>query len=98
MILMHIGYGPKRKDQAHPAFQSDDWQEVCLDIDETVAPDIVGIMTDMSEVETGSMDALFSSHNVEHHYPHEVRIAFRECHRVGNDDGFAISNCSFPRR
>ena len=47
-------------------------------------------MTDMSAVETGSMDALFSSHNVEHLYPHEVPVAFVEFHRVLNDDGFAI--------
>ena len=60
--LLHIGCGPKRKDQTLPAFQSDDWQEVRFDIDESVSPDIIGTMTDMSAVETGSMDALFSSH------------------------------------
>jgi len=69
--LLHIGCGPKRKDQTLAAFQSDDWQEFRFDIDESVAPDIIGTMTDMSAVEAGSMDALFSSHNVEHLYPHE---------------------------
>lgn len=91
--LLHIGCGPKRKDQTLPAFQSDDWQEVRFDIDESVAPDIIGTMTDMSAVETGSMDALFSSHNVEHLYPHEVAVAFREFQRVLKDDGFAIITC-----
>lgn len=93
MKLLHIGCGPKRKDQTLPAFQSDDWEEVRFDIDETVVPDIIGSMTDMSAVETGSMDALFSSHNVEHLYPHEVPVAFGEFHRVLNDDGFAIITC-----
>lgn len=60
MKLLHIGCGLKRKDQTLPAFQSDDWQEVRLDIEEGVAPDIIVTMTDMSAVETGSMDALFS--------------------------------------
>ena len=92
-FLLHIGCGPKRKDQTLPAFQSDDWQEVRFDIDESVAPDIIGTMTDMSAVETGSMDALFSSHNVEHLYPHEVPVAFAEFHRVLKEDGFAIITC-----
>jgi predicted SAM-dependent methyltransferase len=92
-LLLHIGCGPKRKDQTLPAFQSDEWQEVRFDIDETVVPDITGTMTDMSAVETGSMDALFSSHNVEHLYPHEVPIAFGEFSRVLNSDGFAIITC-----
>lgn len=64
-----------------------------FDIDESVAPDIIGTMTDMSSVETGSMDALFSLHNVEHLYPREVGVAFREFSRVLNDDGFAIITC-----
>ena len=93
LSLLHIGCGPKRMDQTLPAFKSDDWQEVRLDIDESVAPDILGTMTDMSAVETGSMDALFSSHNVEHLYPHEVPVAFAEFHRVLKADGFAIITC-----
>ena len=64
-----------------------------MDIGESVAPDIIGTMTDMSAVETGAMDALFSSHNVEHLYPHEVRVAFAEFHRILNDDGFTIITC-----
>ena len=60
--LLHIGCGPKRKDQTRPAFQSDGWQDVRFDIDESVPPDIIVTMTHMSAVETGSMDALFSSY------------------------------------
>ena len=35
----------------HFVFQSDDWQEVRFDIDESVAPDLIGTMTDMSAKE-----------------------------------------------
>ena len=91
--FLHIGCGPKRKDQTLPAFQSDVWNEVRFDIDESVAPDIIGTMTDMSAVEIASMDALFSSHNVEHLYPYEVPVAFAEFHRVLKEDGFAIITC-----
>jgi hypothetical protein len=58
--LLHIGCGPKRKDQTLPAFQSDEWREVRFDIDESVAPDIIGTMTDISAVASGSMGSLFS--------------------------------------
>ena len=57
--FFHIGCGPKRKDQTLPAFQSEDWQELRFDIDESVEPDIIETMTDMSAVATGSMDVLF---------------------------------------
>ena len=45
--FLHIGCGPKRKDQTLPAFQSDDWQEGRLDIDESVLPDTTGTMTNI---------------------------------------------------
>ena len=54
---------------------------------------MIGTMTDMRAVASGSMDALFSSHNVEHLYPHEVPVAFREFVRVLKDDGFIIVTC-----
>ena len=36
----------------------------------------------MSQVKSESVDAIYSSHNIEHIFPHEVPIAFREFHRV----------------
>lgn len=51
---------------------------------------MLGTMTSMDAVQTGSMDALFSSHNIEHLYPYEVPVALAEFRRVLNDDGFAV--------
>jgi predicted SAM-dependent methyltransferase len=50
-------------------------------------------MTDMTAVQSGSVDALFSSHNIEHLYAHEVPIALNEFLRVLNDDGFCVITC-----
>jgi ubiquinone/menaquinone biosynthesis C-methylase UbiE len=50
-------------------------------------------MTDMSAVETSSMDALYSSHNIEHVYAHEVPKALAEFKRVLRPDGFVIITC-----
>ena len=59
----------------------------------SVAPDLVGTMTDMSAVESESVDAVFSSHNIEHLYPHEVPVALAEFLRVLTPNGFAVITC-----
>lgn len=92
-IFLHVGCGKKRKNQAGPGFQSDVWEEIRLDIDPSVSPDIVGTMTDMSAVADASVDAVFSSHNIEHLYPHEVPVAFKEFLRVLKPTGIAVITC-----
>lgn len=91
--FLHVGCGPKYKDQTTPGFNSDDWNEIRFDIDETVSPDITGTMVNMSGVPDASVDAVFSSHNIEHLYPHEVQLALKEFLRVLQPDGFAVIAC-----
>ncbi|MEZ5741420.1 MAG: methyltransferase domain-containing protein [Burkholderiaceae bacterium] len=88
-----MGCGPKRKPHTTAGFNTDEWTELRLDIDEAIEPDIVGTMTDMSAVEDASVDAVFSSHNIEHLYPHEVPVALAEFARVLKPDGFAVITC-----
>ena len=38
-------------------------------------------------IDDKSFDAIYSSHNLEHVYPHEVDIVLREFYRVLKDDG-----------
>ncbi len=91
--LLHVGCGAQRKNNTTRGFNTNAWQELRLDIDENVRPDIVGTMTDMSGVPDASVDALFSSHNIEHLYAHEVPLALNEFLRVLKPDGFAIITC-----
>ena len=91
--FFHVGCGPKDKRQTTKGFCTDEWQELRLDIDETVNPDIVGTMLDMSAVADASVDAVCSSHNIEHLYPHEVPMALAEFHRVLKPDGFLVITC-----
>lgn len=91
--FLHIGCGQKRKDQTTAGFNSPDWQEVRFDIDESVVPDVIGSMTDMSMLESGSVDAIFSSHNIEHLYPHELGSAFSEFIRVLKPGGYLVVTC-----
>lgn len=91
--FLHIGCGPKRKNQTTRGFNTPEWHEQRLDIDESVNPDIIGTMTDMSAVADASVEAIFSSHNIEHLYPHEVPLALKEFLRVLKSDGFLVVTC-----
>jgi len=89
--LLHVGCGPKTQADTHPAFHDPRrWAETRLDIDPGARPDIIASMTDMSMVDDGQFDAIFSSHNLEHLYPHEVPTALREFRRVLKPTGFAL--------
>jgi ubiquinone/menaquinone biosynthesis C-methylase UbiE len=91
--FLHVGCGRLSKAQTTQAFAGPDWTEVRLDIDPTVKPDIVASMTDMSPVASGSMDALYSSHNIEHLYAPEVPTALGEFRRILAPDGFVVITC-----
>ena len=91
--FLHIGCGPKRKPQTTRGFNTPDWTEIRLDIDAAVQPDVIGTMTDLSAVASESVDAIHSSHNIEHLYPHEVPVALAEFLRVLKPDGFFVVTC-----
>jgi predicted SAM-dependent methyltransferase len=93
MKFLHVGCGTKNKAQTTKAFLSSAWEEIRFDIDESVKPDVLGTMTDMSAIESKSIHAIYSSHNIEHLYPHEVGVALTEFSRVLVDDGFVIVTC-----
>lgn len=88
--VLHVGCGASRIAERHPHFQPQDWQEVRLDIDAAAQPDIVADITDMKMVESGSFDAVYSSHNLEHLYPHQVPVALGEFRRVLRPEGYAL--------
>lgn len=91
-VFLHVGCGPADK-SGLKGFNSEEWKEVRLDIDSNVQPDIVGTLTDMNGVETASVDAVYSSHNIEHVYPHEVHAALSEFYRVLKPDGIVVITC-----
>ncbi len=91
--FLHVGCGQNSKEQAGQGFQSDQWKEIRFDINPAVKPDILGTMTDMSAVEDSSVDAIFSAHNIEHLYSHEVPLALAEFKRVLRADGFVVITC-----
>ncbi len=91
-IFLHVGCGSLNKSSCL-GFNNDNWKEIRFDIDKSVKPDIVGTLTDMKSVVTGSVDAVYSSQSIEHIYPHEVPIALREFHMVLKEDGIVVITC-----
>jgi hypothetical protein len=92
-IFLHVGCGNVTRHKTTKGFASDGWREIRLDIDQAVKPDIIGSITAMPEILDASMDALFSAHNLEHLYAHEVPLALREFYRVLKFEGFLILTC-----
>ena len=92
--VLNAGAGPRSPRRLHPIFTDGAWHEVALDIDPTTEPDQIGSVTDMRAFfPDASFDAVWSSHNIEHLYAHEVPIALREFRRVLKRDGFALITC-----
>ena len=90
--LLNVGCGMSNISQLK-GFNNDNWKEIRLDINNAVKPDVVGTLTDMSLIETASVDAIYSSYNLDHIYAHEVPIALKEFYRVLNKDGIAVVKC-----
>ena len=88
--VLHVGCGPLAALKLHDTFRGPDWIEGRLDVNPGAAPDIVASMTDMPMVPSGSFDAVYSSHNLEHLAPHELAPALREFYRVLKPQGFAL--------
>jgi len=91
--FLHVGCGLKQKNQTTPGFNTEQWSEIRLDLDPQVKPDIVGSIVSMPNLKDQSVNAIFSSHNIEHLYPHEVPLAMAEFKRVLKPDGFVVMTC-----
>lgn len=90
-LLLHVGCGPAAPGKLPPQFFAPGaWREIRLDIDPGVAPDILASITDMRAVADGSVDAVWSAHNLEHLAAHEVPRALAEFRRVLRPGGFAL--------
>ena len=92
--VLNSGSGEPTARSLHAIFRSADWEETRLDIDNSVRPDIVSSVVDMAAaVPTGSVDAVWSSHTIEHLFEPEVERALVEFRRVLAPGGFVLITC-----
>jgi predicted SAM-dependent methyltransferase len=83
------GAGPIRR--ISQMLRESQWEEVRLDIDANVEPDVVGSITQLdASFAPECFDAVWSSHVLEHLYAHEVYPALQQFVRVLKPDGFAL--------
>jgi ubiquinone/menaquinone biosynthesis C-methylase UbiE len=82
--VLHVGCGRSPL----PAWMTD-CDETRLDIDPGVQPDVVASMLDMGDI--GGFDMVYSSHSLEHVYPHEVPVALAEMFRVLKPGGVVVA-------
>jgi len=66
-----------------------EWRQIRIDIDPGFEPDVVANIADLSAIPDGTVNAVWSSHCVEHLFAHEVPRALAEFRRVLSETGFA---------
>jgi len=88
--VLHVGCGRPGAHKLHPTFRGPRWREVRVDIDARVGPDVRADIRDLQPFADGSVDAVWSSHNLEHLHDHDVPRALAEFRRVLRPDGFAL--------
>lgn len=85
-LFVNLGSGAKGSAWLPPMFA--DWRELRVDSEPRTGPDLLADITDLSAIETGSIDAVWSAHCLEHLYLHQVPTAIAEMHRILSHDGF----------
>jgi hypothetical protein len=85
-VLANVGCGPLNA-ASLPAYFND-WTQLRVDSDPKVQPDILADLCDLSPIASGSVQAVWAAHCIEHLYLHQVPTALAEFRRVLSDDGF----------
>jgi SAM-dependent methyltransferase len=88
--VLHVGCGAPDGQSLHQRFRGPQWREIRLDLDPSVQPDVIASITDMLPIADRSVDAVWSSHNLEHLSAHEVPVALAEFLRVLKPAGLAL--------
>ncbi len=85
--LLHVGCGNSGRENTHHTFHGPEWEHIRFDIDPSVRPDICGDMRHLDAIEDESVDAVFSSHNLEHLHYNDVFESLKSFLRVLKDRG-----------
>jgi len=86
-VFANLGCGPRGGGHTPSMFVG--WRELRVDADAAVEPDILADLVDLSAIESGSVQGVWSSHCLEHLFQHQVGDALLEMRRILAPDGFA---------
>jgi hypothetical protein len=84
--VLNVG-GNRRSISLPPQYAG--FEQVLLDIDPKVSPDIVCDARELASLDVESFDAVYCSHNLEHYYRHEVPVVLRGFQHVLKGGGVA---------
>ena len=84
--VLNVG-GNSKAIQLPPLYN--EYEQLFLDIDPKVSPDILCDARDLKKLDSGSFDCVYCSHNLEHYYRHDVPKVLKGFLHVLKDDGFA---------
>ena len=86
MKVLNVG-GNSKEIPLPPQYQG--FEHLLLDIDPKGDPDILCDARELSTLESGYIDAIYCSHNLEHYYRHDVAKVLAGFLHVLKDGGFA---------
>ena len=92
--FLHAVCGNSDKFRTTRIFETSDWEEVRMDMNPEVKPDVLSTLLDMTQFPDEYFDAVFTAHSLERLYPHEVGRALGNIFRVLNADGYLIVSCA----
>lgn len=89
-IALNVGCGSSTKKDTHYLIKGDEWEHVRVDIDPAVNPDVIDDSSKLTMFPTMSVDAIFSSHNLEHLHVEEAKLALAVYYDRLKVDGICI--------
>lgn len=90
-MVLHIGAGEKVNNNLFIRnFKAEQWHRTSLDSNPATKPDIISTTYNLSKIDDGSFDGVFSSHNIQLLYAHQADAAFREYFRVLREGGTIV--------
>lgn len=89
MRLLHVGCGPRNGPGAPLPEMFAGFDELRMDIDPAVEPDVVGSITEI-DLPDASVDGVYAAHILEHVEQWDVHQALREVWRVLRPGGVAV--------
>jgi SAM-dependent methyltransferase len=85
-VFLNAGCGTTGDSRLPPALQN--WDQIRVDVNPEMNPDIVASIDDLSAIPDGTIDAVWCSHCIEHLFAYQVPMALAEFRRVLRNDGF----------
>lgn len=90
---LNVGSGPRGSGLRPRALLVEGWEEIRVDADPAVEPDVLAPAHELAPVASESVDVVFSSHCIEHLYLDQAVPALQEWRRVLKPDGWLLLVC-----